>query len=744
MTEARDLLQRLAHAYGIQTSYRGHDGHEHLVSDLTLTRVLAALGCTVEPDGTAGLEVALERRRLAPWRRMLPHTTVSHAGSGSSVQVHVPHGSAITVAVLLETGETRVLEQLEDFTEPQNIDGELIGQVTFRLPRDLPVGWHRLVARVEDGNEVEATLVVTPERLTTADPYRHQRGWGLSVQLYSARSSASWGVGDFGDLAALAVQTAVHGGDYVLSNPLHATAPGPPVVSSPYSPSTRRFTNPMYLRIEEIAEYAALDPRARREVDGLAAALQADNATADSLDRNATIAAKLTALRRLHQVTAPPERARAYRAYREQEGQGLEDFALWCALRSVFDATDPVWQDPEFTPGGRLAERYRQELAEDVDFHRWMQWLCDTQLATAQQAAREAGMRLGLMQDLAVGADRNNADAWMLQDQLVASMSVGAPPDMYNQRGQDWSQSPWHPERLAETGYRAYRDMLRSVLRHAGGIRVDHILGLFRLWWIPVGQSPTEGAYVTYDHEAMIGILALEAERAGAVVVGEDLGTFEPWVQDYLAHRGLLGTSILWFEQEDGRPRRPQDYRVQCLSSVNTHDLPPTAGYLAGTHLDLRERLDLVAGDPHAERDRAGAERRAFLQAVVEAGFLSAESVAPLTPTGPAGSADPADPTAVADIVVALHRYLAQAPSLLHGIALVDAVGERRIQNQPGTQQHEYPNWEIPLADAAGRAVLIDDLDSVPGFARLLDAVHHELNSRPTSGRQSDHGSPTP
>ncbi|NUL45082.1 4-alpha-glucanotransferase [Cellulosimicrobium funkei] len=747
MTEARDLLQRLAHSYGIQTSYRGHDGHDHPVADLTLTRVLAALGCAVDPDGTAGLEVALERRRLAPWHRMLPHTAVSHAGSGSSVQVHVPHGSAVTVQALLETGETRPLGQLEDFTEPQDIDGELIGQATFRLPGDLPVGWHRLVARVEGGNEVEATLVVVPERLTTADRYHHQRGWGLSVQLYSARSSSSWGLGDFRDLAALAVQVASHGGDYVLTNPLHATAPQPPVVSSPYSPSTRRFTNPMYLRIEDLAEYAALDPGTRREVDGLAAARQSDNATADSVDRNATTAAKLAALRRLHQVTPTPERARAYRAYRDQEGQGLEDFALWCALRSVFDATDPVWQDPEFTPGGRLAERYRQELAEDVDFHRWMQWLCDTQLAAAQQEAQESGMRLGLMQDLAVGADRNNADAWMLQDQLVASMSVGAPPDMYNQRGQDWSQSPWHPERLAENGYRAYRDMLRSVLRHAGGIRVDHILGLFRLWWIPEGLPPTEGAYVTYDHEAMIGILALEAERAGAVVVGEDLGTFEPWVQEYLAHRGLLGTSILWFEQEDGRPRPPQDYRVQCLSSVNTHDLPPTAGYLAGTHLDLRERLDLVVGDPHDERDRAVAERRAFLQAVVEAGLLSADAAAPLTSTNsatPATPADSIDTAMVADVVVALHRYLAQAPSLLHGIALVDAVGERRIQNQPGTQQHEYPNWEIPLADATGRPVLIDDLDAVPGFARLLDAVHHELNSGPSSDRQPDHGMTTP
>lgn len=716
MTDARDLLKRLAHAYGVQTSYRGHDGLEHPVADRTLAAVLDALGCHVDPDGRASLEEAIERRRLEPWTRVLPPTTVAHAGSGGSVAVHVPHGSAVTLRARLEDGGSRDLEQLEDFTEPEPVDGALVGRATFRLPADLPLGWHTLVARLEDGNDVEGVLIVVPDRLDTAETFGVRRGWGLAVQLYSTRSTRSWGLGDLRDLAGLAVQTAAHGGDYVLSNPLHATAPAPPVVSSPYSPSTRRFLNPMYLRIEDLPEYQDLDPGRRSEVDALGAQRRRDNADADALDRNAVYGAKLTALRWIHEVTPTAERAAAYRAYCSAEGGGLDDFALWCALRSEFAHDDPVWDEPGLVPGGPLAERYREQLADEVDFHRWMQWLCDAQLESAQSAARDAGMRLGLMQDLAVGADRNNADAWMLQDLLVGSMSVGAPPDMYNQLGQDWSQSPWHPERLQETGYRAYRDMLRSILRHAGGIRVDHILGLFRLWWVPVGGPPTEGAYVTYDHEAMVGILVLEAQRAGAVVVGEDLGTFEPWVQDYLARRGLLGTSILWFEQSDGRPRPPHEYRVQCLTSVNTHDLPPTAGYLAGLHLDLRERLGLLAGDAEDERARAAAERDAYLCAVREAGYLPAGD-------GPNLS----DPQQVADVVVGLHRYLAQAPSMLHGVALVDAVGETRIQNQPGTTQDQYPNWEIPLADAAGRPVLIDDLDAVPGFARLLDAVDGEL-----------------
>ncbi len=734
LTDDRPLLHRLAQAHGVQVTYQGHDGLHHTVSDRTLTAVLEALGCAVDPEDPQSLVEALEDRRLDAWRQVLPPTVVTRAGTESSVGVHVPHGQPVTVTAVLEDGARWPLEQLEDFTAPQEVDGVLTGQATFRLPAELPLGWHGIEAVV--GQDVEGrtdadpslgewhrcTLITTPERITTADPFAERRGWGLSVQLYSTRSSRSWGVGDFADLADLAVQAAAHGGDYVLSNPLHASVPSVPVVASPYSPSTRRFVHPLYLRIEDIPELAHLDPADRDRVDTLARARRHANLRAGALDRDSAYADKLVALRMVHEVPLSPSREAAFRAYREAEGQGLADFALWSALRTVFEHADPVWSDPEMVPGGSLAERYREELSEEVRFHTWLQWLCDEQLARAQSAARGSGMRMGVMQDLAVGADRNNADGWMLQDLLVGAMSVGAPPDMYNQLGQDWSQSPWHPRRLAETGYRAYRDMLRTVLRHAGGIRVDHVLGLFRLWWLPVGGSPTEGAYVTYDHEAMIGVLALEAERAGAVVVGEDLGTFEPWVQDYLASRGLLGTSILWFEQRDGLPLPPQEYRRQCLASVNTHDLPPTAGYLAGVHLALRERLGLLAGSAEAERERSRREIAVYLQAAQRDGLL---------PDGPVEDLEELARRDPQTVIEALYRYLAQAPSMLQAVALVDAVGERRIQNQPGTQQHQYPNWEVPLADGRGAPVLIDRLDEVPGLARLLDAVDAQLRQGP-------------
>jgi 4-alpha-glucanotransferase len=317
-------------------------------------------------------------------------------------------------------------------------------------------------------------------------------------------------------------------------------------------------------------------------------------------------------------------------------------------------------------------------------------------------------MRLGIMHDLAVGVHPEGADAWAHQDVLARGVTVGAPPDMYNQQGQNWSQPPWNPRTLAKAGYVPYRDMLRTALRHAGALRVDHILGLFRLWWIPGGAKPSAGAYVRYDHEALVGILCLEAHRAGAVVVGEDLGVFEPWVRDYLADRGVLGTSVLWFEKDDdGRPLPPEKYRRLTFATVGTHDMPPTAGYLAGEHVDLRERLGLLADDPQVLRQRARAERDSAVLALAERGYVG-------------------DSPSEREIVEGLHRYLRRSPAALVGVQLVDAVGERRSQNQPGTDQ-EYPNWKVPLGDSSGNVVLIEDLfDS----ARLRSLLHTVATAR--------------
>ncbi|MGN8132459.1 4-alpha-glucanotransferase [Paenarthrobacter sp. 22069] len=710
------LLQRLADAHGVGTSFQGWDGLPHSVGQATLIKVLAALG--VEAHTNQHIEAALADADLAPWRRMLPPAVVIKQGEPVQVPVHVPDGATARLTIALEGGVgSRDAVQQDIWVQPRDVDGVSTGRATFSLPGDLPLGWHTLQAE-SGGITATATLVVTPARLATAKLLEERRGWGLATQLYSVRSKRSWGIGDFADLADLAAISGARGADYVLVNPLHAAEPVPPLQPSPYSPSTRRFFNPLYIRIEAIPELAYLRPRKRAALEKLHEEVAGLNKEGGRLDRDAVYAAKLQALEMLYHTRRSPARQAAFDEFCRISGKGLDDFALWSAIREDVAPDDPLWTDPASAIGTPEAEALREKLADRIGFHRWLQWICDEQLENAQRAALRSGMRLGVVHDLAVGVDHSSADAWTLRGVLTPNTSVGAPPDMYNQQGQDWGQPPWHPGRLAEAGYQPFRDMLATVLRHAGGIRVDHILGLFRLWWIPQGNTPGDGAYVQYDHEALIGILALEAHRAGAVVIGEDLGTFEPWVRDYLAARGILGTSILWFEYDGDSPLAPEKYRTQALASVNTHDLPPTAGYLAGDHVGLRSRLGLLERSEQEERAEHNASLEKMFAMLRERGYPSEGT-----------SASVEGQWAEEHTIEALHLLLAQAPSVLLGVALVDAVGERRVQNQPGTTEALYPNWQVPLGGPDGKPVYLDDLPANKRFNSLLAAVEGALHA---------------
>ncbi|MGN6244443.1 MAG: 4-alpha-glucanotransferase [Motilibacteraceae bacterium] len=676
------------------TEYWDWQGRHVVVPADTVRAVLAARG--VDATTPEAARAAAAPRRDDARRRMLPPTVVARSGWAPAVRVHVEHGEPVQLHVQLEDGGERYdVVQLDVWVEPRTVDGRLVGEATFQLPPDLPLGWHTLHARSPSGSAT-AALVVTPRYLGLPERLHGHRAWGWMLQLYSVRSRRSWGFGDLADLADLAGWSGRElGAGFVLVNPLHSGDPVSPVEPSPYLPATRRFPSPLYIRVEEVPEAAYLGARERAEVERLAERRRRgdsrNDAAGELLDRDAVWADKRAALDLVHDVARTPARESAYRAFCRREGQGLTDFATWCALAEVHGLPWQSWPEELRDPHSPAVAAAREELADRVDFHRWLQWVLDEQLAGTQRAAREAGMPLGVLHDLAVGVHPEGADTWALQDVLAQGVNVGAPPDAFNQQGQDWSQPPWRPDTLAEVGYAPYRDMLRGILRHAGGVRVDHVLGLFRLWWVPQGADADAGTYVRYDHEALVGILALEAHRSGALVVGEDLGVVEPWVRDYLGERGILGTSILWFEKDaQGRPLPPEHWRELCLGTVTTHDLPPTAGYLAGEHIRLRHELGLLTRSVEEEREVDEADRAAWLDLLRERGLLRPD----------------ADER---ETVEALHRLLRQTPCRLLGVALPDAVGDRRAQNQPGTDE-EYPNWRMPLADGAGRPVLLEDL----------------------------------
>jgi 4-alpha-glucanotransferase len=625
-------------------------------------------------------------------------------GESPWVPVHVPHGAGVSAWVETEDGGFREVQQQDRWVEPRTVDGSLVGEATFAVPGDLPLGWH-LLRVTAGGVEASCHVVVTPRRLTLHPALADRQSWGFAAQLYSVRSQHSWGLGDLADLGELADWSGRDlGADFVLVNPLHAAQVSGRMEPSPYLPTTRRFVNPVYIRVEDVRETGYLHPTDRALVQRQAEALRASSTSGDQLDRDAVWEAKKVALETVYRAGRTPARQSSFDAFRRREGQGLRDYATWCALSEKFGMPPSSWPEAAHDHSSELLATLRTELATRVTFHEWLQWVADAQLEAAQRTALDAGMAAGVVHDLAVGVHPEGADTWTLQGVLAQGVSVGAPPDAYNQQGQDWSQPPWRPDALAELAYAPYRDMLRTVLRHAGGLRVDHVIGLFRLWWVPQGRGPTEGTYVRYDHDALVGILALEAHRAGAFVVGEDLGTVEPWVRDYLGERGILGTSVLWFEKDDeGQPLRPESWRELCLASVTTHDLPPTAGYLAGEHVELRQRLGLLTRELATEMAADAADRAAVLTQLREKALL------------------PADPTE-RQTVEALHRFLTWTPSRLVGVSLADAVGDRRAQNQPGTST-QYPNWKLPLADGEGSPVLLEDLRASSRAAALAAVV---------------------
>lgn len=706
--EVSGALAELAARYGVDVVYEDWQGRRHAVEADTVVAVLAALGVDAadEQRAVAALTAWIDAGR----RAVLPSYVIARVGAPVTVAVHVPHGTGVTVAVLTETGQQLAAVQQRHDVEPHRVDGELIGEALFGLPEVLAAGYHRIRAELADGREAQTLLVVAPARLPAS---RGGRQWGLQTQLYSVRSAGSWGTGDLADLAELAVWTAAaHGAGFTLVNPLLAGAPTVPLENSPYLPATRRFTSPLYLRVEDIPEAADLSPGDRRKLVQLHAAATA-LAPGGLLDRDAAWTAKRSALELVYSRPRSAARELEFARFRESGGQALADFTVWSALCERYGADWTRWPGPLRDPRSAAVADAARELAGRVGFHAWLQWQADAQLAAVSRRAAAAGMALGVVHDLPIGVHPTGADAWALQDVLATGVSVGAPADAFNQQGQDWSAPPLRADRLAATGFAAHREQLRHVLAHAGGLRIDHVLGLFRLWWVPAGKLPAAGTYVRYDHEAMLAILLLEASRAGAAVIGEDLGNVEPWVRDVLTDRGILGTSVLWFERtEGGAPKPAAQWRELALGSVTVHDLPPTAGYLAGTHIELRDRLGLLTRPVAEEAGEDSADRDRWMQALVAAGVLAG------------------DDRDEQHVVAALHRYVVATPSRLVAVALTDAVGDRATQNQPGTST-EYPNWRLPLAGPDGGPVLLADVVADGRAAALFDTVAHALAGEP-------------
>ncbi len=530
------------------------------------------------------------------------------------------------------------------------------------LPPDLPLGYHKLR---RPGEENLLSLIVSPGVCPLP---ASRRGWAWAVQLYAARSQASWGIGDLADLHALARWSKQLGAAVLMINPLHAAAPVLPQEPSPYYPTSRNFRNPIYLRIEEIegAAQACLD------LEQLAAAGRALN-TNRRIDRDEVFRLKQNALA---QIFLQFRGDAAFDRYCDGLGKSLTDFATFCALAEQHGRDYRAWP-PQFRhPDNAELKAFREEQPRRVMFHAWLQWLIDKQIAAA---ARE----LPLMQDLAVGFDPGGADAWTWQDLLAGDMSVGAPPDLHNPWGQDWGLPPFIPHKLEQAGFEPFVQTIRAALAHAGGLRIDHAMGLFRLFWIPRGQKPSEGTFVNYPAQALLDIVALESHRAGAFVVAEDLGTVQDTMRDAFMEHQMLSYRLLWLEEE-----RPSTWPARSMAAITTHDLFTIAGLWSGSDFRSQEAIGLK---PH----------RAAVEVVAD----RVGKMAGLAPDSP-----------LPEVAVTMHQLLAEANSMIVAATLEDALLVEDRPNMPGTTD-QWPNWRIALP------VSIEELQSHPLPRQIVDVL---------------------
>jgi 4-alpha-glucanotransferase len=537
-------------------------------------------------------------------------------------------------------------------------DGTTLGAVD-RLPPDLPHGYHRL------GDQ----LLLAPPR--SCHLPRGLRAWGWVVQLYASRSAASWGIGDFGDLAQLAQMAAGQGAGFLAISPFWAPNPGPEPEPSPYFPSTRRFISPLAVRPSSAP---GADAGVAPELERAGRALNADR----TIDRFAVLRLKLTALEAAWVTRSRRAWERAgLAAFRHDQEPALRDWAVFATLSELHGPGWRSWPAELRDPASPAVRSAAHRHAERVAFHEWLQWIA------ARQLADVAGI-VSIINDLPVGVDPGGFDAWSWQGQLALGASVGAPPDRFNRSGQDWSLPPFIPHRLRAAGYRPFVETVRAALRSAGGLRIDHVLGLFRLWWVPRGHGPIEGAYVTYHADELLAILAIESVRARAVVIGEDLGTVPRGVRGRLARAGILSTRLLIFERLS-----PASYPRRSFAGVTTHDLPTIAG--AWTRSDLDDQA--AAG---LRPDPDGLE--------LMRGRIAAAG----------GLRDDADP---ADVVLAAHRALAAAPPALVAATLEDALLVHERPNQPGTVASQRPNWSVALPKP------IEEIARDPFVARLVEVL---------------------
>jgi len=722
MTDQREL-EALAQSAGVSPEYWDAFGTHTTVPTATKRAFLAGMGMAAEDEAAAGR--TLTDLAAQQWQRMAPPCLVLRSEAEGldrlPLIIAVPEtarGAALSWRITIEgadgppeAGTLSLAGATVSEVGRSAVEGQVFLRLSLSLPVSLPWGYHPLDLSLPGAEPAHTMVIVAPWRCYLPPSLEAGgRVWGPSVQVYALRGRDDWGMGDFADLRHLAAESAREGASVIGINPLHALFPTRPRHVSPYSPSSRLFLNPLYIHIPAVPELADSDgaaaimetPGFRDRLDALAAGDLIDHEGVHSL-KHPLLEALFETFAADHMDQDTP-RDKAFQAFRADRGRPLRLFAIHQALSETFSDQGYSYRDwpTEYHhPDSPAVTRYAEDNARRIAFHEYLQFEADRQLAHVADAAAHGGMTVGLYHDLALGADNTGADIWMNQDLIVDGVAVGAPPDPMNLKGQNWGFPPLNPVRLRARAYDIFVDVVRAGMRHAGALRIDHVLGLMRMFWIPHQAPARDGGYVGYPFDEMLAVLALESQRQRCVVIGEDLGTVPDGFRERMAEQNILSYRLFYFERHlDQSLNHPAEYPAKAAVAVSTHDLPTLRGFWTGHDLAVKNAIDLFPSAEIFSREQASRahDRSRILGALADAGCG----------VGNDGSGDALS----SELIDAIYRFMAATPSMILLLQLEDALEELDQANVPGTVD-EHPNWRRRLS------VAVEDLPKHPRFAAL-------------------------
>ena len=726
-----DSLNALCAAHGIAAAYHDIWGNHHQPDIEAKQALLAAIGIPVQDN--ADIHRALEQAKLRGWDHMLPPVLVV---SESESTIRVPLAlepaqieKSVSWELTQESGEIRRGDWTLDATHSvaeRLVGGILLKRFEMSLSNPPCTGYHHLKITTADGDEARISLIVTPQGCYQPSELNlGYRLWGIALQLYALRSNHNWGIGDFTDLRAAIDRLAPLGVNIIGLNPLHALFSHLPEQASPYSPTSRDFLNPIYLNIEAIDEYQYCV-----EVQKLVAKENFQNRLkvlreTDLVDYTGVWSAKLAALKMLYRSFRDKDigdnsvRAKAFRNFQAEGGDELRQFAVFEALQSQFHQQDESidswnkWPQEYRDPDSDTIANWIEINREEVEFHQYLQWNTDLQLAEVQRHCIEQGMTIGIYRDLAVGVAKTSAETWAKQPVYALNASIGAPPDDFNLQGQNWDLPPPRPQALIDNAYVPFINTLRANMRHAGALRIDHVMGLMRLFWVPANKAADVGSYMAYAFADMLGILALESQRNQCMIIGEDLGTVPDEVRAALKAKKVLSYRILYFEKnwQQGSFISPSDYPQHAIAAIGSHDLPTLSGFWQGSDLELSQKLSLFTSSDHLDRQRKlrAQDRTEILAALAREKLISLDEI----------NQEKTGKDLCTDLILPIHRYLARSRAMLMMVQLEDLLGQKHAINVPGTVD-QHPNWrrKLPLS--------IEDWLDQGNLAFIAEAIRRE------------------